>query len=497
MILALETNCVLNLRFLYKAILWLTLMLAALSYPPASSGYAQGFAQQTGADSPVYIVQEGDSLWSIALRFKVSIDDLASANGIGDQNQLTVGDQLIIPGLTGINGVLTTETVSFGETLTSLSRRHGIPVRTLGQLNHLTSPAELYAGTSLVLLEENAQTSASKRSMLAPGQSLFELGITQGASAWAYTTANGLEGSWSALPGDVLHLPQSGDPGVVDLGPGALPGAITAVKLNPQPFVQGKTSVIEIIGADGLQMSGSLNEHTFNLFPDSSLNGYVGLQGIHAMTEPGLYSLVITGTLPVEAPYFGAPFAFSQAVLVNAGDYVFDNPLTVSPETIDPAVTKPEDAQWAALTTPVTQEKLWNGVFQSPAPPPYNDCWPSRYGSRRSYNGSAYIYFHTGLDFCGGVGTEILAPASGRVVFAGPLTVRGNSTIIDHGWGVYTAYLHQSEILVKPGDLVSTGQIIGKVGGTGRVTGPHLHWEVWNGGVQVDPMDWLEQSYPR
>jgi len=59
-----------------------------------------------------------------------------------------------------------------------------------------------------------------------------------------------------------------------------------------------------------------------------------------------------------------------------------------------------------------------------PAPPPYNDCWPSRYGSRRSYNGSAYIYFHTGLDFCGGVGTEILAPAPGRVVFAGPLTVR-------------------------------------------------------------------------
>jgi murein DD-endopeptidase MepM/ murein hydrolase activator NlpD len=83
------------------------------------------------------------------------------------------------------------------------------------------------------------------------------------------------------------------------------------------------------------------------------------------------------------------------------------------------------------------------------------------------------------------------------VVFAGPLTVRGNSTIIDHGRGIYTAYLHQSEILVKPGDLVSTGQVIGKVGGTGRVTGPHLHWEVWNGGVQVDPMDWLEQSYPR
>ena len=486
-----------NLRILCRASLCLATLLAILIFPLASSGYAQGLARQSGADGPIYIVQEGDSLWSIALRFRVSIEDLASANGIGDQNQLTVGDQLIIPGLTGISGVLTTETVSFGETLTSLSRRHGIPIETLAQLNHLTSPAELYAGTDLVLLEQDAQTSASRRSMLAPGQSLFELGISQEASAWAYTNANGLEKSWSALPGDVLQLPVSDTPEGTDTAPGGLPGAIRAVELNPQPFVQGKTAVIEITGQDGMEMSGSLNEQPFNLFPDASINGYVVLQGIHAMTEPGLYPLVITGTLPVEAPYFGAPFAFSQAVLVKAGDYVFDNPLTVSPETIDPAVTKPEDAEWAALTTPVTPEKLWDGAFQSPAPPPYNDCWPSRYGSRRSYNGSAYIYFHTGLDFCGGVGTEILAPAPGRVVFAGPLTVRGNSTIIDHGWGIYTAYLHQSEILVKPGDLVSTGQVIGKVGGTGRVTGPHLHWEVWNGGVQVDPMDWLEQSYPR
>ena len=105
-------------------------------------------------------------------------------------------------------------------------------------------------------------------------------------------------------------------------------------------------------------------------------------------------------------------------------------------------------------------------------------------------------HFHTGLDFCGRVGTEIRSPADGIVVFAGPLTVRGNATIIDHGWGVYTGYMHQSEILVKPGDKVKAGQIIGKVGGTGRVTGPHLHWEVFVGGVQVDPQEWLQSIFP-
>ncbi len=183
-------------------------------------------------------------------------------------------------------------------------------------------------------------------------------------------------------------------------------------------------------------------------------------------------------------------------MLIRRGDYPFDPVLIVSPETIDPAVTKPEDAEWTALAMPFTPEKYWEGQFQSPAPPPFSDCWPSTFGNRRSYNGSAYIYFHTGLDFCGGVGVEILAPASGVVVFAGPLTVRGNATMIDHGWGIYSGYMHQSEILVKVGDHVQPGQVIGLVGGTGRVTGPHLHWEIWAGGVQVDPMDWLEQIFP-
>jgi murein DD-endopeptidase MepM/ murein hydrolase activator NlpD len=244
-----------------------------------------------------------------------------------------------------------------------------------------------------------------------------------------------------------------------------------------------------------MSLQGNINGQELHFFPESE-NGYVAMQGIHAMTIPGLYSLVITGTLPTQEFFPGAPFSFSQAVYIRSGNYPFDPVLTVSPETIDPAVTAPEDAQWAALSAIFTPEKLWSGIFQSPAPDPYKDCWPSRLGNRRSYNGSAYVYFHSGLDFCGGVGTEILAPAAGMVVFAGPLTVRGNATMINHGWGVYTGYLHQSEILVKVGERVETGQIIGRIGGTGRVTGPHLHWEVWAGGVQIDPLDWLAQAFP-
>ena len=68
--------------------------------------------------------------------------------------------------------------------------------------------------------------------------------------------------------------------------------------------------------------------------------------------------------------------------------------------------------------------------------------------------------------------------------------------MLDHGWGIYTVYGHQSETLVEVGQQVEAGQVIGRVGTTGRSTGPHLHWEVWAGGVQVDPQQWLTQTYP-
>jgi len=460
----------------------------------SANGLATGkvYQQQEG---PIYIVQEGDSLWDIALRFKVSMDDLAKANAITDPSQLVVGARLVIPGLTGIQGVLTTGTVAYGETLRSLSRRYQVPVVTLSKLNHLTSPTELYAGSTLIIPEENSNAGSSRRSLLLPGQSLLEAAILQGASPWAYVLANDLSGTWGSLPGDVLHLPEQSNSETVSPGPGALPEAISTVFLAPSPMIQGDVAQIEITGTIGISLTGTLIGHDLRFF-SSSPGSYTSLQGIHAMTEPGIYSLTLTGTLPSDAPYFGAKFSFSQPILVSPGNYPFDPVLTVDPATIDPAVTGPEDAQWAALTATPTRQKLWEGIFASPVPAPYSDCFPSRFGDRRSYNGSSYTYFHTGLDFCGGVGTQILAPAAGRVVFAGPLTVRGNATVIDHGWGVYSAYLHQSEFQVKVGDMVQKGQVIGLIGGTGRVTGPHLHWEIWAGGVQVDPMTWLQQPYP-
>jgi len=478
----------------------IALIIIILLLSATGSALAGNLLQTPEPDGPIYVVLAGDSLWGIASRFRVAMTDLAAANGINDPSQLVAGAQLVIPGLQGVQGVLTTREVGLGETLRSISRYYQIPEAIIIRLNHLTSPEELYAGATLVLPEHSSSAGLSKRSILSPGQSLLELAILLGKTPWDVLDANQLTGSWSALPGDVLHTAMGASVGTEsenggDIHAWSLPGELSEATLNPTRLVQGKTAVITIAGLDGVVLGGELNEKPLHFFPDGEGN-YVSLQGVHALAEPGLYLLTITGTLPAGVPFTGTSFGFSQGVLVSSGDYPFDPVLIVSPETIDPAVTKPEDAEWAALTATATSQKLWKSEFTSPAPPPFTDCWPSRFGNRRSYNGSEYSYFHSGLDFCGGVGTEILAPAAGKVVFAGPLTVRGNATVIDHGWGIYSGYLHQSDILVNVGEMVTQGQVIGKVGGTGRVTGPHLHWEIWAGGVQVDPLDWLSQSYP-
>ncbi|HZD58676.1 MAG TPA: peptidoglycan DD-metalloendopeptidase family protein, partial [Anaerolineales bacterium] len=429
--------------------------------------------------------QEGDTLWAIAQRFGVSVDELRSYNNISDPNQIAPGVEVVIPGLEDVHGVLVTVTVPYGENLRSLSRRYQVPVDALERLNRLTSPQELYSGANLIIPEVNASPVASKRVALARGQSLLEMAVIQGTNPWSLVVTNNISGTWDALPGDAMRLSAEN---AVD-GPGALPGEIQSVTVDSLPLVQGGTATIRLETQSDLEVSGSLIGHELHFFRDKD-GSYVALQGVHAMTDPGFYSLSLSATAPD-----GIPINFSQLVFVGEGGYPYER-LVVNEETVDPKITGPEDEKWNALAAPATSERYWDGVFESPVSALFAECWPSFFGSRRSYNGSSFDYFHTGLDFCGGVGQDIYAVASGVVVFAGPLTVRGNATMIDHGWGVYSAYMHQSEILVKEGEHVEAGQLIGRIGGTGRVTGSHLHLEILVGGVQVNPMDWLQRSFP-
>jgi murein DD-endopeptidase MepM/ murein hydrolase activator NlpD len=110
------------------------------------------------------------------------------------------------------------------------------------------------------------------------------------------------------------------------------------------------------------------------------------------------------------------------------------------------------------------------------------------FGAQRIYNGTPGSY-HSGMDMAAPTGTTFVAPADGIVTLAATdaFTLEGHLLMIDHGMGLNSAFLHCSELLVKEGDYVKQGQVIGRVGATGRASGPHLHWGMkWNN-ARVDP----------
>jgi len=465
---------------------YIYLLLLLALFLPFSPALAQDSTPPTG---PIYIIQPGDSMSLIASRFGVTLAELMAANNLSDPNNISAGAKIIIPGLDGINGILVTEVLNYGETLHSLSRRNRVPEPFLRKLNHITSPSELYAGVGVILPQQEGFIPLTNRVALATGDTLLEAAIREGSDVWSLQQVNGLSGSWAGLPGDVLYAPT----GTEETGAAnGMPSALVGVTVTPLPMTQGGTSKIVIQAQPGVTLGGMLVDKPLQFFAQDD-GSYVALQGVHAMLTPGPYPLKLEATLPD-----GSVQSYEQMVIVQSGFYPDDPLLLVDPETIDPAVNEPEAAQIAALTAPATPTRYWQGVFQSPAYFP--DCFTSRYGNRRVYQGKGtetqFFSFHSGLDFCGGEGLPISAPADGVVVFAGFLTVRGNATIIDHGWGIYSGFWHQSEVKVSAGQTVKKGDVIGLVGGTGRVTGAHQHWEVWVNGIQVNPMWWLENVYP-
>ena len=135
--------------------------------------------------------------------------------------------------------------------------------------------------------------------------------------------------------------------------------------------------------------------------------------------------------------------------------------------------------------------RLWSGAFARPRPGRVT----SGFGRARVFNGNVQSR-HMGIDFAGAVGAPVRAPNRGVVRLVGDFYLGGNVVYVDHGGGLTTAYLHLSQTAVAVGDTVERGTLIGRVGATGRVTGPHLHFIARYGRYSLDPLTLLQMTRP-
>lgn len=163
--------------------------------------------------------------------------------------------------------------------------------------------------------------------------------------------------------------------------------------------------------------------------------------------------------------------------------------------TFDPEVQKLVTPQAVARERRAVQEALRvlhpQGLWEDPMLLPVEGRISSPYGVLSIYQGRV-SGFHGGADIAADAGTPVRAAGRGIVRLAEALPLSGNAVMIDHGWGVVTAYMHMQEIHVHVGQRVERGDIVGLVGSTGLATGPHLHWGLRVNGVNVDPLPWAK-----
>jgi murein DD-endopeptidase MepM/ murein hydrolase activator NlpD len=264
-----------------------------------------------------------------------------------------------------------------------------------------------------------------------------------------------------------------------------------SIELRPQRVGTGETLLVVAQPGDAGAAASSarldFRGGSYTLQPDGGR--FWGVFALPLTAAFGPETLTVTLLDGDGAVLVALDAAYEVIDLGRAIDY-----LTLTPEQAS-VLTPEASAREAELRgeqfAEFDREARWSGPFAVPVPGPLT----SAFGVGRSFNGAPVSGFHGGADYGGADGSPVLAPAPGRVSWAGEMPIRGNTVLLDHGGGVKTGYHHLSRVDVEAGAEVSAGTQLGAIGSTGLVTGPHLHWELTIWGVGVDPVTWLAEAF--
>lgn len=257
---------------------------------------------------------------------------------------------------------------------------------------------------------------------------------------------------------------------------------------------QGQIIVVKVPMDDAVtHVQGSFLGRAISFFADSppgEPKEFVGLLGVDLQDEPGTHELAI------EIKNGEHKRQLSYNILVVKEKFHVEH-LKLPKDQVD--LDEKSLARWRAEQQLVqealatdSQMKLWQPSFVEPV----NGKRTGIFGSVRIMNGQARNP-HNGEDIGAPLGADVVATNDGVVRLTVDHIFSGRGVYLDHGLGFYSMYFHLSEVLVKEGELVRAGQIVGKVGATGRATGPHLHWGVKLNGARVNPYALLDLPFSR
>jgi len=459
---------------LLNLLLWSTPRSVLAARQSLPRGQAAGPPQET-----IHVVQQGETLFRIAERYGSSIEALAHANGLTDPTKIYAGQQLKIPGVDSESTTvrLTSYVVQPGDSLSWIAKRHATTWDELAAVNELISPGVLQDGRVIRVPASDWEEGLPGGLHVArDAETLHRIALRYDVTPWALMAANEWRYPGLIYAGMPLLVPGKG----VD----RLPGPFQTVDVQSLPAKPGDSLVIAVRMEESGTLTGTVFERPIRFV---ELNGmYYGLVGAHVFTEPGLYQAKLAAETSD-----GDVTEITVDVVVEAGGYGYER-IPAAPSLLDPEIVAAEKARLDALRPTFTTDRAWTGVFAPPCPGTIS----SYFGTRRAYNDGPYTSYHGGVDLRGATGTPVRAPAGGKVVLKDTFAVRGHALVLDHGWGVLTGYWHLSSIEVEVGQKVEQGEVVARVGNTGLSTGSHLHWEMWVGGVNVNPMQWLESFYP-
>lgn len=251
------------------------------------------------------------------------------------------------------------------------------------------------------------------------------------------------------------------------------------VSFTPATLQPGDVARIEIAGLDDSeQISATLLDQDLAFHFDEMTRTWRALAGVDLDRKPAAYRLRIRRG--------GSPSIVTRTVRVVPKSFRVRR-LRVSGAFVDPPAEAlaqiAEDSAVLADAYARVSPKKWTGSFVLPV-----DGQPSsNFGTRSYYNGQRRSP-HAGVDFVGEAGTPIRAANHGEVIVARSMYFTGNTIVVDYGDRLFSVFAHLSAMHVKAGDIVEPATIVGLVGATGRVTGPHLHWSIRLNGARVDPL---------